>query len=102
MSAAKCDLTTAKGNGIGEFVLLCLCECVRLSLHRMTVEYGKLWVNTASRFSWLWLIVENTLSSSLPQSDGSAPSDDASFSPGSRAEVGVEGATFTKSVKVTQ
>lgn len=28
MNADKCDLTTAEGNGMGECVLLCLCECV--------------------------------------------------------------------------
>lgn len=29
MSADKCDLTTAEGNGMGECVLLSLSECVR-------------------------------------------------------------------------
>lgn len=91
------------------WVSVCCCVCVNVCagrrrhfLHRMTVDYGKLWANTLSRLSWLWLIVENTLSTSLPQSDGSASPEDASFSPGCRAEVGGGGATFTRSEKVTQ
>lgn len=60
----------------------------RRFLHRMTVEYGKLWANASSRFSWLWLIVESTLSTSLPQSDASASPEDAPFSPGSRTGFG--------------
>lgn len=55
----------------------------------MTVEYGKLWANTSSQS--LLVVVDSgkhTLSTSLPQSDGSASPEDASFSQGGCAEVG--------------